>query len=202
MPTPSPDINTYTDYMFKFMQRFGEISLEEFKQLASNFELRSFAKKAIILQAGEQENYISVVVKGLARKYFFRKGDEITLQLATEGHLIHSEISYHNRIPSDVAVEAIEATNLVSIHYDRVQQIIKLWPRAEQIGRLMMTYMFLKKDARYHSLLKNNIRQRFRDYLDQHPRILQRVPQKILASYLNIKPETFSRLKHLLKEGK
>jgi hypothetical protein len=36
-------------------------------------------------------------------------------------------------------------------------------------------------------------------YLKHHPQMMARVPQKILASYLEIKPETFSRLKHLLK---
>jgi len=35
--------------------------------------------------------------------------------------------------------------------------------------------------------------------MQNHPDMLQRVPQKYLASYLNIKPETFSRLKHLLR---
>jgi hypothetical protein len=35
--------------------------------------------------------------------------------------------------------------------------------------------------------------------MESHPDMLQRVPQKYIASYLNIKPETFSRLKHLIK---
>ena len=65
--------------------------------------------------------------------------------------------------------------------------------------RQMMTYLFIKKDAKYFAQLNNTTRQRFLHYLKSHPQMLQRVPQKILASYLEIKPETFSRLKHLLK---
>jgi hypothetical protein len=60
----------------------------------------------------------------------------------------------------------------------------------------------MKKDARYFDQLKTPTRDRFLEYINNHPEMLQRVPQKVLASYLNIKPETFSRLKHLLLQKK
>lgn len=64
----------------------------------------------------------------------------------------------------------------------------------------MVTQMFMKKDIRYYEQLQMTTRERFLAYVTNHPHMLQRVPQKILASYLNIKPETFSRLKHLLRK--
>jgi hypothetical protein len=85
------------------------------------------------------------------------------------------------------------------MRYDDVQYVLKNIPEAEQIARQMITYLFVKKDARYFAQLNNTTRQRFLYYLKHHPQMMQRVPQKILASYLEIKPETFSRLKHLLK---
>jgi CRP-like cAMP-binding protein len=88
---------------------------------------------------------------------------------------------------------------VVSIRYEQVQFVLENVPCAEKIGREMMTYLFIKKDARYFTQLNNTVRQRFLYYLQQHPQMVQRVPQKILASYLEIKPETFSRLKHLLR---
>jgi hypothetical protein len=59
--------------------------------------------------------------------------------------------------------------------------------------------MFIKKDKRDFKQLNTTTRERFLEYMQTHPDMLQRVPQKYLASYLNIKPETFSRLKHLLR---
>jgi hypothetical protein len=44
-------------------------------------------------------------------------------------------------------------------------------------------------------------RERFIYFVNRNPELLQRVPQKYLASYLNIKPETFSRFKHLVRGG-
>jgi hypothetical protein len=77
--------------------------------------------------------------------------------------------------------------------------IYEKFPDTERLGRLIITDMFIKKDFRDLDQLKKTTRERFLEYMQNHPNMLQRVPQKYLASYLNIKPETFSRLKHLLQ---
>ncbi|TAH02712.1 MAG: Crp/Fnr family transcriptional regulator, partial [Sphingobacteriales bacterium] len=133
------------------------------------------------------------------RKYMVINKKEITIQLATEGHMIHSEISFNTRVPSDCFIDTIEPTVLISMSYDNLQKVYAAFPEFEKLGRLVITDMFIRKDIRDMTQLKNSTRERFITYMKKHPDMLQRVPQKYLASYLNIKPETFSRLKHLLK---
>lgn len=199
--------NTYSPFaisnehyacVYNLLCRFTRITEGDFQLLTPYLELRNYPKKSIILGEGEVENYLSVVSKGLVRKYIVSNKKEITTQLATEGHLIQAEISFHRQVPSELFIESIEPTTLVSISFENVQRAFREMPNAEEIGRMIITYMFIKKDARTYSQLKKNTRERFLEYLTQHPHMLQRVPQKILASYLNIKPETFSRLKHLV----
>ena len=91
---------------------------------------------------------------------------------------------------------------LVSIRHDRLQEGFEIMPEFEVMGRAIIMEMFIKKDARYFDQLLTSTRDRFIEYMNNHPHMLQRVPQKVLASYLNIKPETFSRLKHLLLQKK
>lgn len=199
------DLDAYLDYIFQFIQKFGSLTREEFDQLVPYFKVRHFDKKVIFLQKGDIDDYLGVVVKGIVRKYIKVRGNEITLQLATEGHMVQSEISFHKRIPSDVILETLEPTTMICMDYDGVQEALRKVPNAEKLGTYILTYMFIKKDIRYYSQLKNSTRERFLEYMNVHPHMIQRVPQKVLASYLNIKPETFSRLKHLVrpsKEGK
>lgn len=196
------DIDANKELLFQFIQKFIKLTRAEFDMLTPYFQMRYFDKKTILLQKGDVEDHLNVVVKGLVRKFIKVRGNEITLQLATEGHMIQSEVSFHTRTPSDVTLEALEPTAMVSMNYEAVQDALKKIPSAEELGRLIITYMFIKKDARYYSQLKNTTRERFLEYMTQHPHMLQRVPQKILASYLNIKPETFSRLKHLVRPQK
>jgi CRP-like cAMP-binding protein len=182
-----------------YLQRFSAISREGMQQMIPYLEIRQFDKKKKLVTLGEMEDYLNVVIKGLVRKYVPSSiRGEVTLQLATEGHFIQSEISFHHRIPSDVVIQTLEPTVLVSMRYDRMQEAMDRMPEAEALGRIIIMQMFIKKDARYFDQLKTPTRERFIEYMNNHPHMLQRVPQKVLASYLNIKPETFSRLKHLL----
>lgn len=202
MIEPVINIADHKELLFQFVQKFTKLTRDQFEVLIPYFQMRYFDKKAIVLPKGSVEDHLNVVVKGLVRKYIRVRGNETTLQLATEGHMIQSEVSFHMRTPSDVILEALEPTALVSMDYQAVQYALEKIPNAEDLGRRIITYMFLKKDARHNSQLKNTTRERFLEYMTQHPHMLQRVPQKILASYLNIKPETFSRLKHLVRPQK
>lgn len=199
MQANGTDINQYAGYILKFIQQYINISEQVFNQFLPFFEARTFAKREEVLRYGQTDDYLNLVVKGLVRKYVLVGKNEKTLQLAIEGKVIQSEISFHKRVPSTVILEALEPTVLVSMRYDKVQAVLEAIPVAEQIGREMMTYMFIRKDARYFAQVNHTTRQRFLHYVKNHPQMMQRVPQKILASYLEIKPETFSRLKHLLK---
>ena len=193
------DINQYAGYILKFIQQYIKVSEQDLNQFIPYFEVRTFSKREEVLRDGQTDDYLNLVVKGLLRKYVLVGKNEKTLQLAIEGKVIQSEVSFHTRVPSTVIIEALEPSILVSMRYDNVQHVLDNIPVAEQIGRQMMTYLFIKKDAKYFAQLNNTTRQRFLYYLKNHPQMMQRVPQKILASYLEIKPETFSRLKHLLK---
>lgn len=195
----NPDINLYAGYLYAFIQQFLPLSEQEFSQFLPYLEVRHFAKREEVLRYGQTDDYINLVVKGLLRKYVLVGKNEKTLQLAVEGHLIQSEMSFHTRVPSTVIIETLEPSSLVSIRFDNVQHLLDTVPIAEKIGREMMAFLFIKKDARYFAQLNHTTRERFLHYLKHHPQMVRRVPQKILASYLEIKPETFSRLKHLLK---
>jgi len=189
----------YFQNLYNYFRRFVNMSGEEFEQLIPFFEIRKFDKKSKLVKIGEVDLYFNIIMKGLIRKYIMVKKKEVTIQLSTEGHMIHSEISFNLQQPSDCIIEAIEPTSVLSISYANLQLIYEKFPDTERLGRLIITDMFIKKDFRDIDQLKKTTRERFIEYMQNHPNMLQRVPQKYLASYLNIKPETFSRLKHLLQ---
>jgi CRP-like cAMP-binding protein len=186
---------------FQFLHKFINFSEEEFDQVMRPYaEVRHFKKKQVISAENEVDNYLNFVSKGLVRK-FYRKGIvEINTQISTEGHIIHSQESFHSRLPSEYVVEAIEPTYLVSISYDNLERIYASSQKMERLGRLVITFTMVIKDRLQMNMIKHTPRERFLDFVHKNPELLQRVPQKYLASYLNIQPETFSRFKHMLKE--
>jgi CRP-like cAMP-binding protein len=191
---------TALERLHHYLSGYSPLTKPEFMLLLPFIEIREFDKKVKVIREGETERYLNIVARGLARKYLpLRNNDDVTIQLATEGHIIHSELSFHNRLPSRSVVETIEPTVFFSISYDSLQELYEKFPGFERMGRLLISELFVKKDRRYFDQLNKSTRERFLDYVSTHPQMMQRVPQKYLASFLNIKPETFSRLKHLIK---
>jgi CRP-like cAMP-binding protein len=188
------------DYAQKYLGRFMSITRDELIELLQYCEIRKFDKRTVIVREGEVDNYLNLVVKGLIRKYLPVRKDEVILQLATEGHVVQSEISFLTRNPSMVVLETLEPTILLSLTYDKMEEALDKFPKGERLGRMILYGMFIKKDENRYNRLSKTTRQRFFDYIDHHQHMLQRVPQKYLASYLQIKPETFSRLKALLSK--
>jgi CRP-like cAMP-binding protein len=182
-----------------FFEKFLPLSGIELAELVKYCRIRQFPRKTILIEEGEIDNYLNLVVKGLVMKYIRMTRGEMILQLATEGHVISAEISFLTRHPSDVVVETLEPTTMVSISYDNMMDALDNFTRGEELGRRILEDMYVKKDEKKYLWLSMGVRERFIHYLKNHPHMLQRVPQKYLASYLNIKPETFSRLKHLMR---
>ena len=186
---------------FQFLHKFVTLSEEEFdEQIRPYVEVRHFRKKQLITKENEIENYFNFITKGLVRKYYKKGIAEINTQIATEGHLIHSQESFHSRTPSEFVVEPIEPSTMVSITYDNLEKIYSNSHKLERLGRLVITFSMVIKDRWQINMIKLTPRERFIDFVHKNPDLLQRVPQKYLASYLNIQPETFSRFKHLLRK--
>ena len=181
---------------------FSHLTKAEFNQLLRYLEIREFEKKVQVLHRGGIEKHVNIVARGLVRKYLEVKKQQITLQLAVEGQVVYSETSFHTRSPSKLILETIEPSTLISISYDNLEEVFMQFPKAERLGRLLVSELFIRKDNNYFNQLGKTTRERFLEYVRSNPQLMQRVPQKDIASYLNIKPETFSRLKHLLKERK
>jgi CRP-like cAMP-binding protein len=196
---PASAYKAALDKFYHYLQGYVPLTKHEFHQLEPYFEIREFEKKVKVIHEGEVERYLNVIAWGLVRKYLPVRNREITVQLASEGHIIHSELSFHYRVPSRAVVETIEPSVFLSISYDSLEQLYERFPKVERLGRLMISDLFIKKDNRYFDQLRKTTRERFLEYVKTHPQMLQRVPQKYIASYLNIKPETFSRLKHLMR---
>ena len=129
----------------QYFNRFVDISKEDFDQLLPYCEVREIDKKQQIVRLGDVDKYFNVILKGLVRKYIIVGKKEVTLQLAVEGQMIHSEISFNTQQPSDMIVETIEPSILFSMSYENLEKVYARFPKIERLGRLVITDMFVKK---------------------------------------------------------
>jgi CRP-like cAMP-binding protein len=183
-----------------FLTKFIPLSTDEFHSIiVPRIEVRNYKKKTVVSPAGEVDDYINFVGKGLVRKYFRKQESEVITQISREGQIIHSQESFYSRTPSDFVVETIEPSTLLSINAKNMEAIFQTNASMERMGRLIITYIMIRNERWQMSLLQLTPRERFLQFVQNNSELMQRVPQKYLASLLNIQPETFSRFKHLLR---
>ncbi len=193
------NIYDYVDFIYNFLQRYMEITRDEVFELARLLEMRQFGRKQKIVDKGEVDQYLNMIVKGVVRKYVETDRGTVTLQIAQEGHIIQSDKSFHQQVPSRIVIEPIEKTVLVSLSYENLQRLMEMSERWEQLASNILMLLLKHREERIFKQRAFDAREYFMHFLKHHPDIIHRVPQKIIASFLGVKPETFSRLKHIMK---
>ncbi len=195
-----PDSMDLIDIVKSYISNYVSLNDQEFSFLTGLFELRHFEKKEKLVEEGEVEKYLNFILQGLARKYFIRKNEEMVMQFSRENEIICCYDSYMSGEPSNFSVDALEQLVVVSITLENVERLYEFSPKMERLGRLIATQEYLKKEKFEYNRVRLTSQERFINFIRNNGYLLQRVPQKYLASYLNMKPETFSRLKHLMKK--
>jgi CRP-like cAMP-binding protein len=183
-----------------YLSQYVDISPAEFSLLEPLLEVRHYDKKVKLIDIGEPEGYLNFVVKGLARKFFYKGRDEVITQIAKEGDLVSSSVSFLSSTPSTYVVDTIEPTIFISLSKQSIEQLYGVHTKWQRAGRLITTDLLIQKENWELDRLKYTTKERFVRFVTSNGDLFQRVPQKYLASYLNIQPETFSRLKHFLRK--
>ena len=113
----------------------------------------------------------------------------------SEGQFVTDYFGYLTRTPSIRPIQALEDSMVYSIAHDHLQQLFDASKQWERQGRMMAERAYIISVQRANRLLHDDYDTRFATFMQEYPSLLQRVPQYMIASYLNMTPETFSRVK-------
>src|ERR1700730_10685347 len=94
------------DIVKTYVSNYVSLNEQEFYFLASQFELRNFGKRQKLVEEGEVERYLNFILRGLGRKYFLRRNEEMVMQFSRENEIICSYDSFMSGEPSNFSTEA------------------------------------------------------------------------------------------------
>ena len=181
--------------VFAYINRFVELTDTERKVLRQHIQILTCMPRQVLTNIGELEQHTYFIEKGLVRKYFYRGQEEITVQLSKEGQIISSSVSFLSGVPSDFVIETMEPCTLAFITKSGMESLYEYSVNFEKMGRLIILEWMLVKEKTDTFRMISSPKERFVQFIKENPDLLARVPQKYLASLLDIKPETFSRFK-------
>lgn len=192
--------------MFEFLhQKVNEtinITDEEFEYAKTLFIPKKLRKKRFLLEEGEPCIYTIFVEKGLLRSFTIdEKGNEHILQFGMEGWWVADLYSFLTGEPSEYNIEALEDCELLLITKSSWDLLLDEVPAFERYFRILIQNNLIATQRRLMGTISTTAEERYTKLLHDFPRISQRVPQHMIASYIGVTRETLSRLRSQMTSG-
>jgi signal-transduction protein with cAMP-binding, CBS, and nucleotidyltransferase domain len=185
-----------TDQLKFVLKMFANFNEHELEKISNQFKIKTFNKNRLLLQQGNVCKEFYFIINGGIRTYFMdKKGQEKTRYIMLDHHIGTALTSFITQSPSSECIETLEKTDLLSIshaNFYRLNEEMENWKIFYQ-RILEMAYTFQNK--RIEHLVTLTAKQRLELVMQDHPVFIQKLSNKILASYLDIREETLSRLK-------
>ncbi len=184
-----------------FLEQFSPVTDAEFETLQNLLVRYSLKKKEFLIKQGETEEHVYFLVEGLLHQYFFKGKEMISTDFFAPGRVTGGTVSFFSGKPSYYFVQAIEPSVLISLSKKNLEHLYRSDRKWQKLGRRMLTTYLMLQEKEIMDTIRLTMRERYVQFISSYPDLLEKIPQRRIASYLNIKPETFSRLKPLLKNG-
>jgi CRP-like cAMP-binding protein len=174
---------------------YFEAPLEIWESFASFLKQNSYKKNEVIKEVNKTEKYLNIIVQGSAGIFLWKENSTVCLDLCFENEFFGDYMSFLTQQPSELFTQAIEPTEMLSISYSDLNELYESSQIGTHIGRSAAESLFIHKQTQQIDLLMLTAEERYIKLLERQPEIVQRTPQKHLASYLGITPESFSRIR-------
>ena len=184
------------DQLSKYIRDRVDIDDEQLAVVLSYFNPLSIKKKALVTMEGNRARRMYFVVKGCLRVYFVKPdGAEVTRRFAFENWFSTSLVSFINGEPLTESTQAIEDSELLYITRDDFYALLEIVPSWAKFYQKYLEYAYVTNTNRLQSLVTLDAAERYKLLLSENPEIVLRLPNKLVANYLNISQEALSRLK-------
>lgn len=186
--------------LYSYVSQKVDLSPHDFDLIREAFKPKTLRKRQYLLQAGDISKYLAFVVSGALRLFHVdEKGDEHIIQFAIENWWISDRESFSNSTPSLYHIDAVEDSQLLVMDFKQSEQLERLSPAYRKMVEQIKEVNAIAQQKRVISSLSFTAREKYKAFLTTYPDLAQRFPQRMIASYLGLKPETLSRLRKKLK---
>ena len=179
-----------------------DLTDEELKLIDTYFEIKALKKKEFLLQNGKICNFIGFIVDGTIRHFHIKDGVEKTCDISFENSWVTDFQSFTHNSYSIMNLQAMEDTTVFVIRKENLYKLYTDCNRYETFGRLMAEQVAQRATEIAMSLSSDKPEERFQNLIKKQPDLFQRIPQKYIANFLGVSPESLSRIRNrILKKS-
>ena len=178
------------------IDKIVSLSDKEKETILSKIEIKHYKAKTVLLNAGEICKHSYFVNSGILRS--FNINDNIVehvLHFACEGWWIGDMYSLITQKPGNLYVEVNEDSEVVLLSKENQEELFLEIPKLERFFRILTENSLVANQERLMDNLSLSAEERFEKFCSKYPTLIQKVPQKQVASYIGVTPEFFSKMK-------
>lgn len=166
----------------------------EFDYILSHFTPKKYKKHQFLVQEGEDVLNDFFVLEGCLKAYHVSQdGKEHILQFALPDWWICDFNAYFNQTKATLNIDCIEDTEVLCLSLYNREKLCSEMHKIEHFFRRKSNSGYIALQQRILSMLNNNPQERYEKLLQLYPALFQKVPKKLIASYLGVSRETLSR---------
>lgn len=174
-----------------------KLTTEEIETLQTFWKQKRLAKNEYLVRNGEVCKYDSFVISGSFKAFYIHPetGKEEILFFAIEDWWATDLDSFANQTASNYSIQALEESVIQQISYQSFEKLLLAIPKLERYFRIILQGYVASIQKRIILANAHSAEERYNDFLIKYPKMVQKIPQYLIASYLGITPEFLSKLR-------
>ncbi|MBR0275767.1 MAG: Crp/Fnr family transcriptional regulator [Prevotella sp.] len=183
------------DVARELARRYSTMTHEELDLLEEILLPMKFAKGETILREGDVCRHIFWIVKGLVRQFYYKNKKEMTEYMATENTICMSIESLFKEEPSHQIIQALEPTIIYAMPMHDLEAVSMKSVNIQMLYRKILEELLIISQQRADMLRFESAQDRYQKLVKSSPQLILRAPLVYIASYLQMTPETLSRVR-------
>ncbi|MDJ1505885.1 Crp/Fnr family transcriptional regulator [Xanthocytophaga agilis] len=174
----------------------GILTNSDIATILSYFEERELESGEYFLTIGNVCNEIGFICSGVVRTYLLSEGgEEVTRYFFRENQFIVDLESYYSRKPSTYPLQAVVKSRINCIRHKDWEKLTETIPQLFILTKVLSEALLLTKLKDTDFLNFGTATDKYREFIRRYPDLALYVPQQYIASYLNITPQSLSRIR-------
>lgn len=186
---------TTRDIARELARKYSTMTHDELDVLESVLVPLKFAKGEMILKEGEICRYIYYIERGLIRQFYFKNGKQITEHLGEDRTMFMCIESLFREEPTKLQVEALEPTMVYALPKSKLEEVAMHNVNIQILYRKILEESLIISQVHADLVRFETAQNRYKRMCKLSPQVILRAPLVYIASYLQMTPETLSRVR-------
>ncbi|RYU96593.1 Crp/Fnr family transcriptional regulator [Emticicia agri] len=180
----------------EFILKTYPMSQEQLASVVQYFKPKAFHKNDFVVEEGKICQFYCFMEEGFMRAYTYdHAGNEVTTALYSPNQIVCDLSSFFKQTPSQEYIQSLTNSRVWYITFDELQHAFHAMPYFREFGRLILVNSYTQLKQRMLSMLQETAEARYAKLMETNPVIFQKVPLKMIASYIGVTDTSLSRIR-------